>query len=30
MREVFEAANEDPPAFRATSDYVVATARRHW
>jgi ubiquinone/menaquinone biosynthesis C-methylase UbiE len=28
MREVFEAANEDPSAFRATSDYVVATARR--
>jgi hypothetical protein len=30
MREVYEAANEDPSAFRATSDYVVATARRRW
>lgn len=26
--EIFEAANEDPAAFRVTSRYVVATARR--
>ena len=26
--EIFEAANEDPGAFRVTSRYVVATARR--
>jgi SAM-dependent methyltransferase len=28
MLEVFEAANEDPDAFRVTSRYVIATARR--
>lgn len=27
--EIFEAANEDPGAFRVTSRYVVATARRN-
>jgi SAM-dependent methyltransferase len=28
MLEIYEAANEDPSAFRVTSSYVVATARR--
>lgn len=28
MLEIYEAANEDPAAFRVTSRYVVATARR--
>ncbi|HET6867247.1 MAG TPA: methyltransferase domain-containing protein [Solirubrobacteraceae bacterium] len=28
MLEIYEAANEDPDAFRVTSRYVVATARR--
>jgi hypothetical protein len=28
MLAVYEAANEDPAAFRITSRYVVATARR--
>ena len=29
MLTIYEAANEDPDAFRVTSRYVVATARRH-
>jgi SAM-dependent methyltransferase len=28
MLEIYEAANEDPAAFRITSRYVIATARR--
>jgi hypothetical protein len=28
MLAIYEAANEDPDAFRVTSRYVVATARR--
>jgi ubiquinone/menaquinone biosynthesis C-methylase UbiE len=28
MLEIYEAGNEDPGAFRATSRYVIATARR--
>jgi SAM-dependent methyltransferase len=28
MLEIYEAANEDPAAFRVTSQYVIATARR--
>ena len=28
IREILEAGNEDHRAFRATSSYVVATARR--
>ena len=28
MLEIFEAGNEDPDAFRVTSRYVIATARR--
>jgi hypothetical protein len=27
-REIFQAANEDPSAFRVTSRYVVLTATR--
>jgi hypothetical protein len=28
MLAIYEEANEDPDAFRVTSRYVVATARR--
>jgi ubiquinone/menaquinone biosynthesis C-methylase UbiE len=28
VREIYEAANEDPDAFKVTSRYVIATARR--